>query len=278
MAGVGRGRVTYPSPPPSRPKVPRLGETAMRKFQAPSPIVQAKIGPPEQMFLAFYVDADGEDAREAHAVRIGWVQGAAGELETYKQLLVQPRREVPLSASGTHGVTTAIARDEGVPIERALNDFLAAVLEMGMDGGRILAHNLQLHGGVIETELGRCSMTALQLYWRHAQRQGLCLMNPEIGKWLQECHNRECTQKPSSNALPLNQVLQMLLPEHLPARRRTAVEHAAISLKIARVLHELTVPPCRRPGGKHVWRRSIDHAMRDNGEYHETCCECGHML
>ncbi len=280
MAGV-RGRVTYPSPPPRRAKASRLGDfcAVSRRFVAPSPLVQAKIGPPEQLFLAFYVDTDAvEDG--AHAVRIAWAVGSAGELEAYKQLLVQPRGEIQPSASEKHGVTTAIARDEGASIERVLNEFLSVALEIGLDGGRLLAHDLARHGAIVENELGRCSMTALQLYWRAAMRKGICLMDEEIGRWLLECHSRECTQKPSSNALPLNQVLHLLLPEHIatPGRGHTAVESAAVFLKIARVLHELTVPPCRRPGGRHVWQRAFDTGMRDNGEYCEICCECGRTL
>ena len=79
----------------------------------------------------------------------------------------------------------------------------------------------------------------------------------------------------------LKQILHLLLPEHIiatPARGPTAVERAALFLKIARALHELTVPPCRRPGGRHVWQRAFDTGMRDNGEYCEICCECGRTL
>jgi len=243
--------------------------------------VQAKIGSPDQLFLAFYLDTDDAVEDGAHAVRIAWAVGGAGELEAYKQLLVQPRGEIQPSASEKHGVTTAIARDEGTPIERVLNEFLAVAIEVGMDGGRLLAHDLARHGAIVENELGRCSMTALQVYWRAALRKGFCLMDEQIGRWLLECHSRECTQKPSSNALPLNQVLHLLLPEHIiatPARGPTAVERTALFLKIARALHEMTVPPCRRPGGRHVWQRAFDTGMRDNGDYCEICCECGCTL
>ncbi len=285
--GVGQGRVTYHSPPPRRPKASRLGD--MRRFVAPSPIVQTKIGPAEQLFLAFYVEVNGEqndstrspDALEPlQIVRIGWVTGSAGVLRSYRQILVQPRGAILPSASELHGVTEAIARDEGAPIETVLNEFLTDVLEIGAERGRLLAHDLSFHGGVVERELARCSMTALQQHWRASLRQGLCLMDPDIGMWLLESHNHDCTQKPSSNALPMNQVLHLLLPEYIatPLRGHTAHENAAICLKIARALHEMTVPPCRRPGGRHIWKRIYNGAMRDNGEYHETCSECGHTL
>ncbi len=288
-AATGRGRVTYNSPKPRRAKAPRLGEvflTLSRRFVTPSPVVQAKIGPVGQLFLAFWVEVDvacGEpwtqEALEAlQAVRIGWVTGSAGELLMYKQRIVKPWDcVIQACASAAHGVTDDIARAEGEPLEQVLNDLLADVLAIGMKGGRLLSHDIPFHGGVVENELIRCSMTALQKHWKAMMRFGVCLKDREIGKWVLESHNHECTQKPSANALSLKEALRLLLPECIatPPRARTSLENAAMCLKAVHALHDLMIPPCRRPGGQHRWKRVFSDAMRDNGEFNETCSDCG---
>ncbi len=285
-AAAGRGRVTYNSPTPRRAKAPRLGDvflTLSRRFVTPSPVVQAKIGHVDQLLLAFWVEVDDacdEDIEALRAVRIGWVSGSAGELHMYKQRLVQPRGTIQARASALHGVTEDIAREEGAPIETVLNDFLADVIEVGMKGGRLISHDVSFHGGVVARELTRCTMMALQKHWKAMMRFAICLKDHDIGRWLLESHNHECTQKPSANALSLKQALRLLLPEHIatPLQGRTALESAAVCLKMARALHDLTIPPCRRPGGHHKWKRVFSGAMRDNGEYTETCSVCGHSL
>ncbi len=288
---AGRGRVTYNSPTPRRAKAPRLGEvflTLSRRFVNPSPVVQAKIGHVDQLLLAFWVEVDDacdeqgayEDIEALRAVRIGWVSGYAGDLLMYKQRLVQPRGTIQARASALHGVTEDIAREEGAPIETVLNDFLADVIEVGMKGGRLISHDVSFHGSVVARELTRCSMMALQKHWKAMLRFAICLKDHDIGRWLLESHNHECTQKPSATALSLKQALRLLLPEHIatPLQGRTSLESAAVCLKMARALNELTIPPCRRPGGHHKWKRVFSGAMRDNGEYTETCSECGRTL
>ena len=151
--GVGKGRVTYHSPPPRRPKCVAL----THRFLDPSPIVRARIGPADQHWLAFYVDVD--EATE-QPVRLGWVIGSAGELDVSKQRLVRPRGDMQPSAPEPCSVTEA-AREEGSSIELVLNELLQDSLDVGMEGGRLLAHDLTLHGGIVERELRRCALGAV---------------------------------------------------------------------------------------------------------------------
>ena len=235
--------------------------TAARRYVPPPALVQAALGPKEQLFVAFSADADAEEEENGQLRAIGWVIGCGGEIESYKQRRVRPREE------------TQPAQNDGEPAEQILNEFLAEVLEATWDGGRLLAHDLTLQASIVERELRRCDMTALRHHWGSLARHGLCLKDEEIGRWLQDCYRQEGSAAPSSNALALNRVLQLLLPEH--ARPRDCVERAALYLKAERALQELAVPPCRRPGGCHVWKRVFASGMRDNGEYQQICRECG---
>ena len=275
MAGVeSRARVTFNSPPPKRP--------FCRRFLAPSPVVRAKLGPDDQQWLAVWVDVHMDapgDASEASPVRLGWVTGGGGELISTKQRLVHLGEDMRPATVAPHSVAEA-ACEEGVSLEAVLNDFMRDVLSICMDGGRLLSHDLATHGGVVERALRRCRMTALEHYWRAVQRQGLCLMDDDIGMWLRECCNRQTSQKPSNNKLPMSQMLHALLPEYcaMASRGLTASENAAICVRMIHALHELAVPPCRRPGGRHVFQKVFETGMRDNNEYRETCAQCGYTL
>ncbi len=205
--------------------------TAARRYVPPPALVQAALGPKEQLFVAFSADAEHEENGELRA--IGWVIGCGGEIESYKQRRVRPREE------------TQPAQNDGEPAEQILNEFLAEVLEATWDGGRLLAHDLALQASIVERELRRCDMTALRHHWGSLARHGLCLKDEEIGRWLQDCFRQEGSAAPSSNALALNRVLQLLLPEH--AGPRDCVERAALYLKTARALQELAVPPLPTP-------------------------------
>ena len=260
-ATAQRSRVTYNSPVPKRA---RLGDVNLpRRYVAP-PIVQAKLGE-EQLFLAIRVECADADDKHSHesactpeqldalcVARIGWATGSAGELRFSKERVVQA------------GDETA---EEGISIEAVLNELLADTLEIAMQGGRLLSENLTFHGCLIERELARCSMTALRLQWGAMMRAGLSLKDPVLVSWLQESHNQELNEE---------DILRFLLPENMA--HMAPMEHAVAILKAVRALNALTVPPCRRPGGRHKAKRIFGCSMRDNGEYSETCLECGQAL
>jgi hypothetical protein len=288
--------VPYRSPLPWRQhKMRRLSNAFLemsRRFVAPSPVVLHKIGPVDQGFLSFYVEADGVLVDEAttttydnksaanigclRALRLGWVQGAAGKVSEAKERLIAPRRPKYEIATTIHGVSEEVAEGHCCTVvEVVLNEFMADVLTVTTRGGRLLCEDLSLHGGIIEVELERCSMTALSMHWGHAMRCGLTLVDPAVGRWLLESHNAELTQ--DDHSLPMRELLRYLLPEYdcAPYRLRTAVDNAALALEISRALHRLTVPPCQRPGGRHAFKKVFMEGLRDNNEFYERCYECG---
>ena len=300
-----RARTTYNSPQPKRPKmrIPEVFLKLSRRFVAPSPVVRTKIGSVEQVFLAFSIETHADrkqseakgyydsfalysncapEDQDARIVQIGWAIGSLGNVHLAKERLVKPRENYAIeeAASAAHSITNDIANEEGACIEDVLEEFMADALELAVKGGRLVGFHLAFHGGVIERELARCRKTALQKQWGAMLRSGLCVMDPLVGRWLQESYDRDCSSKTSDNSLSLKEVLRLLLPEHIatPLRGHTAVEKAALCLKIARALHELAVPPCRRPGGRHKFKKIFSSGMRDNGEFSETCSECGYTL
>ena len=249
-----------------------------RRYSPPSTIVLAKLGQPDQMFLAFCVDAAPESSetqfhfdkyghftnmmpqQSQRIARIGWAFGSGGHIKGSKERIMEAEEET----------------------QTVLNEFLADVLEVSMRGGRLLSENVAFHGALVEQELLRCSMTALHKHWGIVMNEALSLNDPALGKWVQENYDRELTQKPSDQTLPnLRSMLRFILPECVaayPPRGYSTMEKSGLYLKAVRSLYELSVPPCQRPGGRHNFKKVFDCCMRDNGEYSEVCTDCGHTL
>ena len=164
--------VPYRSPLPLRQhKMRRLTKAFLerpRRFVAPSPVVLRKLGPVDQGFLAFFVEADDSLSDEAtttsaahlgipRALRLGWVQGAAGKVSDAKEKLIAPWQ--PNSLKYEIGTTIPGVGEEAAKVhsstslEVVLNEFMADVLTVTTRGGRLLCEDICLHGSVIEAEL-----------------------------------------------------------------------------------------------------------------------------
>ncbi len=181
---------------------------------------------------------------------------------------------IQAEAAVNHGITSDIAFTEGICIKMAMEDLMTDVLDIVRKGGRLWGHHLGFHGYVIERQLERLGMYALQKVWGDILREGVCLMDPMIGNYVKENCNETCSHKPSE--LSLSELLRRLLPDYFASQTRapTAIENAAACLRIGRCLQELVLPPCRREGGCHTYTRVYPTCMRDNGEWTEECTEC----
>jgi hypothetical protein len=282
--------MTIMSPMPKRQKT-------VRDYVIPSVAVLTKLGDAEQICLAFWVETTQEcqtrkgffdqaglystslECGSALLVRIGWAIGAGGSGAVMKERIVRPREnhEIQAAAAAHHGVTNDVALTEGVCIKMALEAFMTDVLAVAGKGGRILGHHLSYHGTIIANELSGLSMQALQTTWSAILKDGLCLMDPVIGRYAREsCLHERCSQKTSENALTFEAILQCLMPDYAESQLRAAtpLENAAVCLRLRALLHELTLPPCRRFGGQHQYVRVFPGGMRDNGEWTEECALC----
>jgi len=170
--------------------------------------------------------------------------------------------------------TNEIATDEGICVKMAMELFMMDVLDIVRQGGRLWGHHLGFHGSVIERQLERLGMYALHQTWVDILREGVCLMDPVIGKYVRQCCDE--TSNETSSALSFPELLKCLLPEYYTSQTRaaTAIENAAACLQIGRCIRELVLPPCRRQGGRHTYTRVYPTCMRDNGEWTEECTGC----
>jgi hypothetical protein len=276
--------------------MPKRQKTA-RDYVMPSIAVLAKLGDPDQLCLSVWVETNQEsqirkgffdlsglystslECGSALVVRIGWAIGAGGASVVMKERIVRPREnhEIQAAAAAHHGVTNDVALTEGVCIKVALEAFMTDVLAVAGKGGRILGHHLSYHGTIIANELSRLSMQALQTAWLGLLKDGLCLMDPVLGRYVREsCLNERCSQKNSENTLTFEGLLQCLVPAYADSQLRpaTPLENAAVCLRLRALLQELTLPPCRRVGGHHHYIRGFPGGMRDNGEWTYECSDC----
>ena len=222
----------------------------LSRFFLPAPAdVKKKLGTSHQLYFAFQVSAVSveQDNSTDTTKMFEWAVGHAGIIHFSKQMI----------GKGTQD--TAEEKEVGQILERFFGDVLNAALQ----GGKLLCDDLCLHGGAIDTELERCGMTTMRKAWQTLLQQGLSLNDSSIEGWVRE--------------LPEEQSIVSTLGELLhPTRSHSPMERCALCLKAVPALQELTVPPCCRPGGKHTFKRSGESIPRDNGEYWDTCIECGY--
>ena len=104
---------------------------------------------------------------------------------------------------------------------------MMAVIDVMLKGGRIAGHDVSFHGGVVEDELKRLKMSALRHVWKMMMSSAVCLMNPDIGRWLRETSGQDPGATSASNALSLCELGRLLLPEP-PGGHRSVGQGAAM--------------------------------------------------
>ena len=242
-----RARITYPSPTPKRQK---------KDYVAPPPILRMKLGNTDQQFFAFSTEESESE------VQLGWVYGGVGE--DAEMHLIRERR-IKLEASNRGTIT----------MNAMLNDFKGDILDVQLDGGRLLGYDLIHHGRVINTMLEKTCQTALQKQWVDFMRTGLDLSDPVISCWVLESRSKSSTCDVDT-PFTLEDMMRMICPQHVIInRRRTALDHAALFIQMTKDLHELAKPPCRRANGNHKLTKIFISGQRDNNEFDWICSECG---
>ena len=130
---------------------------------------------------------------------------------------MQPRDDVPLET------------DIKAVLEEFFIDLLGQVFTKDV---RILGHDLACHAGLIDAEMSRLGMHALQTFWRRFAADGLCLMSPTIGKVVQEARQERehSSAKSSATTSSYEDLTVQLLPEWASTQKHpTAAEKAVLS-------------------------------------------------
>ena len=120
-----------------------------------------------------------------------------------------------------------------------LREFLADVPGACRQGGRAVAHHLEFDAGIIMNELERCGLHDLQCEWAGAMREGTCTMDPEILRWIRECHGQETFGK--HLRLNLKDMVRAMVPdsEHLLSSHHTAGADAQMHRLLYLAMHTL---------------------------------------
>lgn len=117
--------------------------------------------------LALDFETTGVDRREDVPVSFALVVARGGRIIDQRAALIDPGREIPAEATAIHGITTARARSEGMPLVDALATVAAAVIDagercvpvVGMNLSfdlTILHHQMRKHLGTGLLERGWC--------------------------------------------------------------------------------------------------------------------------
>ncbi len=137
-------------------------------------------------------------------VQIAWVlvDPAGREVSAVEYVIHPVGFSIPNEAAQIHGITTEIARAEGIPITRALTEFGEAVLI----AETIIAHNVEYDRPVLEAEHIRhnlqCEIGSRRLLCTMKTSTGYCAIPGNYGyKWptLNELHEK-LFEKPMQEA------------------------------------------------------------------------------
>ena len=92
-----------------------------------------------------------------------------------------------------------------------LSEFMEDVVAACERGGRIVSHQLEFDAGIIMYELERCGLHVLMHRWSTIAREGMCTMDPDLGRWLRICFGQDCGTERTKNTFPLSALVEKLV-------------------------------------------------------------------
>ena len=128
--------------------------------------------------FGFYTTRDKKHLDVPRVVQIGWIVGTTDlgdEPWISKEYLVKPDGfEVSKKATDFHKINHSQAVTEGLPLSDVLAEFMRDAADVAEQGGRVVAHQLEFDGGIIQRELERCRMFDLEKRWFAMATKGFC--------------------------------------------------------------------------------------------------------
>ena len=90
-------------------------------------------------------------------------------------------------------------------------------VDLSHRGGRLVCHHLEFDAGIIARELCRAGLEDMDKIWTHVARNGVCTMDPTLGKWLKTSLGWELAPHMNGDTMKLDVMLKALAPEALKA-------------------------------------------------------------
>jgi DNA polymerase III subunit epsilon len=114
------------------------------------------------MMCAFDIESTGPDPETARLVTacVAWVDGSGNTPPASRGWLVDPGCDIPEQATAIHGITTAHARENGVPAAAALPEVTGELIRAASAGTPVIAYNAPYDLTVLDRETRRHGMAA----------------------------------------------------------------------------------------------------------------------
>jgi DNA polymerase-3 subunit epsilon len=115
------------------------------------------------MLAAFDLETTGTDTESDRLVTacIAWVDGSGQEAPEVREWLAWPETDIPQAATDVHGITTAHAREHGLPAAQVAGEVADALVESAARGVAIVAFNASFDLTLLDRETRRHGLDPL---------------------------------------------------------------------------------------------------------------------
>jgi DNA polymerase-3 subunit epsilon len=115
------------------------------------------------MLAAFDIESTGVDPGSDRLVTacLAWIDGSGQEAPEVREWLAWPDVEIPEAATAVHGITTAHAREHGLPSAQVVGEVADSLVESAARGVTIVAFNAAFDLTLLDRETRRHGLDPL---------------------------------------------------------------------------------------------------------------------
>jgi len=115
------------------------------------------------MLCAFDTETSGTDPESDRLVTacLAWVDGSGQEAPEVREWLAWPETDIPQAATDVHGITTAHAREHGLPSAQVVGEVADSLVESAARGVTIVAFNASFDLTLTDRETRRHGLDPL---------------------------------------------------------------------------------------------------------------------
>jgi DNA polymerase-3 subunit epsilon len=115
------------------------------------------------MMCAFDIESTGTDTESDRIVTacLAWVDGSGQEAPEVREWLAWPEIDIPQAATDVHGITTAYAREHGLPSAQVVGEVADSLIRSAAEGVAIVAFNASFDLTLADRETRRHGLDPL---------------------------------------------------------------------------------------------------------------------